>query len=354
MRFVYAFGFILLSLLAKGQVTISVHLPQAGLVQKNQLWNLMLFNSGSSTVQISLGLTLRDVRTGQSIVSGTSSIFSLPKGVKQVSPADLGVIQYTSLQGNAPNYLPLGNYIACYTVTRFNNDQTDPIAEECLNVAITPLSPPLLITPSDKAVLRTNVPQFSWVPPTPTTMFSDLRYELSICEVNDRQSPAEALMYNTPVYSRFGTQVSFENYSKAYHTLMPGKTYAWQVVARDGVSFAAPTEIWTFSIASDTLKASLDSETFIVLQDSDRGYGITSVSGDRLNFKLYNTDSHLTTQAIITTSKGRIIDKVKVNLVYGNNYFSLKKSQRFDPNETYTIKIMDKPNHSYQASFRIN
>jgi hypothetical protein len=353
MRFVYVLLFSLSTLFARGQVTISVHLPQAGLVQKNQLWNLMLFNSGSSTVQISLALTLRDIRTGQSMVSGTSSIFSLPKGVKQVSPSDLGVIQYTSLQGSASNYLPLGNYIACYRVTKFNNDQTDPIAEECVNVSIMPLSPPLLVTPADRSILRTSVPQFTWAPPTPATMFSDLRYELSICEVGESQSPSEALLYNTPVYSRYGTSVSFENYSKAYQTLLPGKTYAWQVVARDGMNFAAPTEIWTFSVASDTTKTVVDSETYIILQDSDRGYGITTVTGDMLNFKLYHVSSDLTTQATITSSKGRTVDRVKVKLVYGDNYFSLQMNHKFERNETYFIKLNDQANHSYQASFRI-
>lgn len=119
------------------------------------------------------------------------------------------------------------------------------------------------------------------------------------------------------------------------------------------MNFAAPTEIWTFSVASDTTKTVVDSETYIILQDSDRGYGITTVTGDMLNFKLYHVSSDLTTQATITSSKGRTVDRVKVKLVYGDNYFSLQMNHKFERNETYFIKLNDQANHSYQASFRI-
>ena len=76
--------------------------------------------------------------------------------------------------------------------------------------------------PSNKSVLQTAVPQFSWVPPAPMDMFDNLSYELSVAEVLEGQSAIEAVQYNTPVYVSSNVKPPYENYPSTYSGLHPG------------------------------------------------------------------------------------------------------------------------------------
>src|SRR5690348_9807299 len=66
-------------LLIHAQVNISVQLPPAGLIQKNQLWNLVLINNDNQSLDVNILMNLQDASTGQTVLSGTSNTFILPK-----------------------------------------------------------------------------------------------------------------------------------------------------------------------------------------------------------------------------------------------------------------------------------
>src|SRR6185295_7309435 len=111
-------------------------------------------------------------------------------------------------------------------------------------INIAPLSPPVLNSPADRSILQTPYPQFTWMPPTPVQMFDNLNYEITVSEILEGQSPMDAIRYNTPVYAKTNGQQTFETYPSTYSKLDTTKTYAWQVVARSGLNYAAATEIW--------------------------------------------------------------------------------------------------------------
>jgi len=214
------------------QITINVVQPPAGMVTKDQLWNLVLTNNSNTGSQITILLNLKDAVTGQLVLSAGTRNILLNKGIKVLTIQDVQPVQYTSGAGNATaNFLPPGSYIACYTVSNYNHELLQTLATECVRVNITPLSPPLLNTPANRSTIQTQAPQLTWIPPAPLDMFDNLNYELSVAEILDGQSPAEAIRYNTPVYSAAHLKAPYENYSSTFSALKAGKTYRPQIAA---------------------------------------------------------------------------------------------------------------------------
>src|SRR5690606_17257222 len=60
---------------------------------------------------------------------------------------------------------------------------------------------------------------------------------------------SEAIVYNSPVYHAAYIFQQFQNYPASYLPLDTGKSYAWQVIARNSHQYSAQTEVWTFHVA---------------------------------------------------------------------------------------------------------
>src|SRR5882724_2239560 len=91
---------LLFSLLAgfgmavQAQVVLTLQLPPAGATIKSQLWNFSLMNASGSAMDVQVTLTLTDVAANQLVFTGTSKVFSLPRGIKQVQAADVTPVTY--------------------------------------------------------------------------------------------------------------------------------------------------------------------------------------------------------------------------------------------------------------------
>jgi hypothetical protein len=340
--------------LLRAQININVVQPPAGMVTKDQLWNLVLTNNSNTGSQVTILMNLKDAVTGQLVLSaGTRSIL-LNKGVKVLAIQDIQPVQYTSGVGNATaNFLPLGSYIACYTVSNYNHELLQTLATECVRINITPLSPPLLNTPANRSILQTQAPQLTWIPPAPLDMFDNLTYELSVAEILDGQSPAEAIRYNTPVYSTAHLKAPYENYPSTYSALKAGKTYAWQVTARNGDNYASATEVWTFTFGSDSLKKEEDQFNYLLLNGNGNKSATHSITGDELRIKYYSFDNTHESVVRFLDSDRKIIQEVKTKLVYGDNYLRFKLGNRYHQGKLYFIEITDQQNRKYSNSFSI-
>ncbi|RZK24806.1 MAG: hypothetical protein EOO43_07170, partial [Flavobacterium sp.] len=231
---------------AISQVNINVQMPHAGMVQKERLWDVVLVNNNNTVLDVTLQLNLQNASTGQVVLSATTGNILLGKGAKIVKSNQLQPINYTyNLPDFSRNFLPMGAYLACYTVIDAGARKEVPIAEDCIRFNIDPLSPPLLISPTDKSLLETPYPHFTWMPPAPFDMFTTLTYDLLVTEVLQGQSASEAIQYNSPIYSRSNLTQAYESYANSFTKLDTGKIYAWQIIANNGLNYAAKTEIWT-------------------------------------------------------------------------------------------------------------
>ncbi|MCW3463662.1 hypothetical protein [Chitinophaga nivalis] len=282
---------VLYPVIAGAQVSMAVQLPPAGVLQKAQLWNIMLVNAATRNLDVRIMLRLTDAVSSEAILTAVSGSVTLSTGGRQLQAKDVAPVQYEYLSPAADRrengLLSPGSYIACYSVV-IDGDKTDlPVAEDCIPFTVEPVSPPLLNMPSDSAVLETRLPQFTWIPPAPITQFADLNYELIVAEVRENQSATEAIQQNIPVYRATGLRNIFLAYPSGGYALDSSKTYAWMVNANNGRQFAAQTEVWTFTLKKN-ISNTPDGSPYIQLkQEAD---GVFSNCGNILKCA-YNNEA---------------------------------------------------------------
>jgi hypothetical protein len=351
---IIVFVSLLLPFLSKGQVTVSVQLPPAGMIQKDQLWNLVVINNNSEVNETTITLDLQDAVTGQTVLSAGSRSFVLGKGIKVISARDVQPVQYNYLTSELTGvYIPLGSYVACYRVARKGIKGPEPLGDECVRLNINPLSPPLLNTPFDKTVLQTTYPQFSWLPPSPADMFSNLNYDLAVAEVLPGQSAAEAILYNTPVYTNHNLKIPYENYPSTFSKLKEGRQYAWQVTARNGFNYAAQTEVWSFVIQPpDTVKTNISGSGYILLKNNNNS-GVSYISNNELLIKYYSFDTEHEAIVRFHTADGKLVQEMKQKILYGDNFLQFKLSNQFNKGSVYSIEITDQQRNKYITQFSI-
>ncbi len=313
------FGVCLLALplLGKAQVNVNVQMPPAGLLQKEMLWNLVLVNNGSDALDVTMQLNLQDAATGQVMLTATTGNLLLAKGVKMIKAGDIQPVSYTyNLPDFARSYLPMGSYVACYQVINAGVRKESPIAEDCIRFNVDPLSPPVLSSPADKSVIETPYPQFTWMPPTPFDMFTSLSYDLLITEVSEGQSSSEAIQYNTPVYAKSNLSQPYEAYATGFTKLDTGKLYAWQVVATNGLNYAAKTEIWTFKIAPPSwVKQLIEQTPYIKMKRDNPEKGIAPNGILKMSYTNETTDTlvKVRVKEVSAVNKEAVVFEVKIN-----------------------------------------
>ncbi len=343
----------LLSFIAKAQVNINVQLPLTGMVQKEQLWNLILINNSEDIVDVYVRLNLMDKLTGQVVLSASSGNILVGKGVKVISSKDIEPLLYNY---NSPDfsrsYLPIGIYTACYQVF-VNAPKSDPLAEECVQINIDPLSPPLLNLPADKSEIQATTPQFSWMPPTPFDMFNNLNYELLVAEVLPGQAPTEAIQYNTPLFSKANIMQPNELYPASFTKLDTGKLYAWQVTAKNGFSYAAKTDVWTFSIGKENVAApAAININYILLEDDLKG--TYSVTGKKLYIKYASFFKEHDAPIVFSDADGNILLSVNKKIIQGDNYLDIDLNHNFQKGKIYSLTLTDLAGKSQAILFSIN
>ncbi len=354
MKRILLFILACLPVCVKAQLTLSVQLPPGGLIQKDQLWNLVAMNNGSSGIDVVLLLSLQDVSTGQTVLTGSTRSVNLPRGVRNIRVQDLQPVQYTYSAGfSNENYIPLGSYTACYTISRVLAESQEPVATECVRINIVPLSPPLLNTPANNAIVPTPYPQFSWIPPAPTNMFSDLSYDLSVVEILEGQSPAEAIISNSPVYSRSFLNVSHENYATSYSPLEKNKTYAWQVTAKNGMNYASTTDVWTFKLGADSAKTTLADKNFIEVKFDGREGSLHYLKSSALRIKIHSYQGKYNGVFLFTDAAGTVIKRMERYMSYGDNFFVFELDRNFQKNTLYRISVTDQQKKTSGISFII-
>src|SRR5688500_13198285 len=202
----------------QAQVIMNLQLPPVGLTLKPQLWNFSLVNSGHGRVNVRVELIVTDVSTNQRILTGTSNLFVLAVGAKQVRPADVMPVTYSigspgySVDPSPDGFLPIGIFNICYSVINQNNDAQETLSEECETVQIEPVSPPQLILPADNEPVLVTRPLFTWLPPSPFNSNNSLLYDWVLVEVQPTQSAADAIQQNIPVLAQRNMAVASIQY----------------------------------------------------------------------------------------------------------------------------------------------
>ena len=238
-----------------GQLTVNVLIPPSGLMDKQQLWNIILTNTEQNILSVQVQASFSELSTGQPVFTAATAPIVVGMGTHQLSAATIGQVQYNSLNVNyridpgPTGLLPVGAFNVCYN---FLIEKYNKVVQECQSVTVSPLGPLLLNQPFNGITLQEYHPLFSWLPPTPVQSLTSLKYDLKLVEVLANQSAADAIQDNIPLFIQ--RNLSAANY---LHTpngpqLVPDKQYAWQVTATNNLSEIAKSEIWLFSTRQES------------------------------------------------------------------------------------------------------
>ncbi len=342
------------------QVTMVLEIPPTGVMQKAQLWNMALANSSGGLIMATIELTLIDSRTNQPVMTATTTGIQLPKGATQLNVKNIGVIQYNFLSpifnvDSDPNgFLPIGDFRACYTVTAAGHGG-EGLAQDCIPVQVQPLSPPQLTQPSDSAVLDIAYPQFTWLPPMPLNLFSDLSYDLLVTEVQPGQNPYEAIQQGIPVYTARGYRDPMNVYPSSDAPLDTGRTYAWRVVALNEGEFVAQSEVWTFRLATpkSTVVKPANGNYILLKQANEASSGVHVLTERIVGVKYYSFDKSYTATIRFLTSNGSVVKTLAKQLTYGDNFLGFTLDRSFSEGKTYQLELTDIQGNKYSTSFTI-
>ena len=348
---------------AHAQVNMTLQVPPAGVLVKNQLWNLVLVNSGNGNLLVRVNLVLLDVQTNQPVITATSAPVSLSKGARQLQARDLSPIQYAYSIPAArvdmdPNgMLPAGRYQACYTVVNAQKGDIT-LVENCIPVNVDPLSPPLLNTPANEDRVITPYPQFTWLPPTPIGLFNDLGYAIIVVEVLPGQGKADAVQQNIPLNASVYTKDLFWNYPASTRSLDPGKVYAWRVVAMNSGKAVALSDIWTFRITNNrpTVEVEKPSPFVEVKRTQD---AVIAATGNVLRITYDNAAADSTIKYTITSIEepgNPVVQEGSLSVQYGQNQLQvpLRSNRKIQSNKVYLFRFVSSRNESWTVKFTVN
>ena len=345
------------------QVTINLQLPPVGIVQKNQLWNLSLINTGSSTAIVKLNMLMTDIATGQPVLSASTNTVNLPQGSRLLQYAELLPVTYTVLNSNynvdpsSNGFLPVGNFNVCFQVMKHGAEAFQAVSEECTTIEIEPLTPPYLTIPADESEIEQDRPFFSWLPPNPISLFNNLSYSFKLVEVLPNQRGSEAVQQNIPLVLReFVTGNTF-SYPNANPKLDTAKIYAWQVVANNNNLHVANSEVWTFKIkpgVQDDSRPVADAPFYKLKIEAGTAYFICdgSLRYEYIN-ELNDTHSAIKIYDISNRSKKQLIKEYAENLKDGQNLVIVDlKKDVLKKGHIYLMELTNSRNEIWACSFQ--
>jgi len=330
-----AFFGVITGLCSAAQVTINPQLPPIGLTLKSQLWNLSLINGSGIGFTIQLQLVVTDVSTNQIVFNATTKPFYLPPNAKQVSPSDLMPITYTGINpayptdGNPNGFLPIGVFNFCYSVVGMDSHAARTVDEVCDQSQVEPLSPPVLVSPSDSEYVDNSRPMFMWIPPMPINLFSNLSYDYYLTEVEPTQSAADAVQQNIAVLYQPNIRTTNFQYPLSAPALDSNKLYAWQVVAKNNSAPVGTSEAWAFRLSKDTTKVTTKSpSSSFYTKLSRENSGAFTVCNGVLHFaylqELNAKSAHIEVYDVTTSRQNQVqLDSNEYTVRFGDNLLNL-------------------------------
>lgn len=350
--------------MVKAQVLITPQIPPYGVAQKIQLWNMVLTNTSNAVKSIHLEMMITDARNGQQVMSGASRILDIAPGIMQANAAILGPIQYNILSSSyyvdpgPAGLLPVGDFDVCFSILLHVSDAVNKIGEECQELIIEPLSPPLLQSPYETAVIETRNPMFTWLPPMPVNLFTNLRYDLELVELYPNQSAADGMQQNIPIFRQSGIPTTSLFYPVSAVQLSMEKMYAWRILAKSNEAIVAQSETWTFSL-KDFAKSTLllaQELPYVKLKKEDAG-GFAVFPGV-LKFDYTNETSDTTWNITLTDLSEReprtdSLDMDSIPLRPGQNlvnYRQMEKLQLID-RHFYLLEVTNLRQEKWRLRF---
>ena len=354
---------VLMLTIVRSQVIVSLQLPPLGITIKPQLWNLSLVNTGNAPVNVQIEMTMTDISNNLQVLTGTTKVFSLPVGAKQIQLSDVMPITYNAgspgygMDANPDGFLPVGTFAVCYSVTKLLSDAFETLGQECETIEIEPISPPQLVIPADQEHSDLTRPFFTWLPPSPYQLFNNLRYDWLLVEVLPLQSAAEAIQQNIPVLTQQNITYTNFQYPLSLQELDTAKQYAWRITAKNGIAPIATSETWTFRVrkpGEDNNFRKGDGFYTKLRREDDAAYIITS---GVLRFEYLHETSDTTVSIkitdITTVQRNELgLDSSVYTVRYGQNFKQLDlRGTNVADRRLYILELTNAKNEKWYLKF---
>ena len=227
----------LIPALAQAQWTARLAYPPSLSLKLEHLWSLTITNQATGPTEVMLHTEVNEQTRGLQF-KGTTNKISIPPGGKRITRKDVTNLEDTYYEPGIEKELkktqmfPAGRYTFCLQVLEASSGRM--LAMDCVqNYQVTNPNPPRAISPKDSAVLANSFPVFQWTSPTPLPEGAQVAYNFRACEILPSQDRFDAIN-NIPTYEQKRLARTSLTYPLSAKALEPGKSYCWQVTARDG------------------------------------------------------------------------------------------------------------------------
>jgi hypothetical protein len=261
---------------AGAQVAINLFPSPANQFFIDNLWNTTIINPSASAINAQVQFAIRD-NTSSPILTINIPLENLTPGVNHITSmeAQSGKWAYgnssASLMLQQTGKLPFGAYTFCVTVVSASNK---PLGSYCEEREVKPISSPLLSSPYNEEEIAITNPMLVWIPPQPLLGIT-ISYALRLVEVQQGQSPEQAMLQGPALLNLNGLTNINLNYPADAPCLQQGREYAWQVGASYEGYNLGTTDIWTFKIKKPVIKETDDAIYPVASKKSDAKFYVS-------------------------------------------------------------------------------
>lgn len=204
------------------------------------------------------GQTVVEFKTNSTMLNPGSNMFnSMNLGIKSQLYFNQDIAEIEVKTGNYPS----GNYTICIWSNclvpdcngagQYAGSVETPF---CTQIHIENPTPLILAFPENESEIEEQRPLYTWIPPAPVAGSTSLNYTMTLVEILEGQSKADALAMNRPLIEMQGIDNPLLMHPLDIDELEKGKTYAWQVEAFVGRTSIAKSEQWKFKVKKEIPK----------------------------------------------------------------------------------------------------
>ncbi len=250
---------VLLTNISFSQITAILRQPPPFQFKASDLWRVSITNTGPP-VDIYLRAIVK--KSSANLVEATSAVFTLQtttflKVVNAASISPIDLKKYSAEVDDAfksTGSLPSGKYNICIYV--YSSATNTVLSEYCIDIEVLQTIKGELISPRDLDDVKTLLPIFNWMPPSPITPGNNVTYEINIVEILERQTAYYAMTANPYIYSKVNISNGIFQYPLAALPLENGRRYAWRVKTYLNGALLSESEVREFSYHGKNLSAS--------------------------------------------------------------------------------------------------
>ncbi len=342
---------------SEAQLVLSLMQPSPLQLRASDMVHATLVNSGGATKLYFTG-SMVNTQNGKKILDCKTSALDINPGVSTLNETFLQpVYTYFSESFRESGVAPYGNYEIC--LRAYSAIDNEERGEGCITVEVTPMSPPLLITPENQSTIYEQYPLLTWLAPTPVKNPGSVLYDLKLVELLPNQTAYDAIQRNYGLLELKGLKTTYQQYPMTATKLETGKKYAWFIKARstDG-NLIGETEVWVFELGKVEVTEAKESgksyallktaltEDFVILPSDEmlRMRFVDNYDKAKLTFKILdNTDKDITKTCSFDLKKK-----------YGENYYEIDLSRCSEiKNGFYLLKAYTEKNQVYYLRFKV-